>query len=85
MQNCVVNFLNRGVRGQRQKIGKNNVKLSKNVKNRLKIKEKAKILAQEKTFLERGNHLKRGALTPLSKIAMQIKFLVGTVSYFHAF
>ena len=40
--------LNRGVRGHRQKMRKNSMKLGTNAQNRLKINEKAKILAPRK-------------------------------------
>ena len=59
--------LGRSVGGHRPKTRKNSMKLGKNAKNRLKIKEKAEILAQE-YFKKQGNQLKRGSLTPLSRL-----------------
>ena len=57
----------RGVRGHRQKMRKNKVKLGKTAKTMLNIKEKAEILAQE-NFQKRGNQLKRGTLTLLKSV-----------------
>ena len=43
---CHVNA-NRDLRGHKQKMRKNTLKLGKNAKNRLKLKGKAEVLAQE--------------------------------------